>query len=162
MRIHSSTHCTDYQIQSADSSIVLLAEIKTDVHNVAPDSTPPPLPAGEADRKERSTEYAPHRKRGRVEIKGEVVQSSHSYSFHPTVLLEKALSTASGPAVSGSGFRADLLRGRGAPIQSVIKHTAHLADPAPPAVPSPALRSNTERPYSVLSAWVSHHINTQG
>ena len=64
MRIHSSTHCTDYQIQSADSSIVLLA--KTDVHKVAPDSTLLPLPAGEADRKERSPEYAPHRKRGRV------------------------------------------------------------------------------------------------
>ncbi|KAJ4944652.1 hypothetical protein JOQ06_013195, partial [Pogonophryne albipinna] len=38
-----------------------------------------------------------------------------AHSFHPTVLLEKALSTASGPAVSGSGFRADLLRGRGGP-----------------------------------------------
>ena len=65
--------------------------------------------------------------------------SAHSSSFHPTVLLEKALSTASGPAVSGSGVRADLLRGRRAPIQSVIKHTAHLADPTPPSVPSPSL-----------------------
>lgn len=61
--------------------------------------------------------------------------SAHSYSFHPTVLLEKALSVASGPAVSGSGVRADLLRGCGAPIQSVIKHTAHLGDPAPLSVP---------------------------
>lgn len=60
---------------------------------------------------------------------------SHCHSFHPTVLLEKALSTVSGPAGSGSGFRADLLRGRGGPIQPVIKHTAHLADLAPPSVP---------------------------
>lgn len=65
--------------------------------------------------------------------------SARSYSFHPTVLLEKARSTASGPAVSGSRVRADLLRGRGAPVQSVIKHTAHPADPAPPSVLSPGL-----------------------
>lgn len=57
--------------------------------------------------------------------------SAHSYSFHPTVLLEKALSAASEPAVLGSGVTADLLRGHGAPVQSVIKHTAHLADLAP-------------------------------
>lgn len=55
--------------------------------------------------------------------------SQHSYSFHPT----------SGPAVRGSGVGADLLRGHGAPIQSVIKHTAHPADPAPPSVPLPSL-----------------------
>lgn len=42
--------------------------------------------------------------------------STHSYPFHHTVLLEKALSTASGPAVSGSWVIADLLRGHRAPI----------------------------------------------
>ncbi len=96
--------------------------------------------------------------------------SAHSYSFHPTVLLEKALSTALGPAVSGSGVRADLLRGRRAPIQSVIKHTAHLTDPAPPSVPShslnlpllPEIKHRAAVPLALLSAWVSHHINTQG
>lgn len=95
--------------------------------------------------------------------------SPHSDSFHPTVLLEKALSVASGPAVSRSGVRADLLRGRGAPIQSVIKHTAHgchLADPAALSVPvtrlgppSPASHQ-TERRYlwpCVISLRVSSH-----
>lgn len=80
--------------------------------------------------------------------------SAHSYSFHPTVLREKAWSSAQRPAVSGSGVRADLLRGRGAPIQSVIKHTAHPADPDSSArscglaSASPGcLRSNTSRRY---------------
>ena len=70
---------------------------------------------------------------------GPVLSAHTAPSFHPTVLLEKALSAASKPAVSGSGVRADPLRGRGAPVQSVIKHTAHLADPAPPSVPSAGL-----------------------
>lgn len=102
------------------------------------------------------------------------LHSPHSYSFHPTVLLEKALSIASGPAVPGSGVRADLLRGREAPIQSVIKHTAHgrlLADPAPlsapvtSAQPASAAGDQTESGATsgpALSAWVSHPINRQG
>ncbi|CAB1460046.1 unnamed protein product [Pleuronectes platessa] len=96
---------------------------------------------------------------------------AHSPSFHPTVLLEKAVSTASGPAVLGSGVSTDLLRGRGALIQSVIKHTAHLTDPNPPCAPvaqPPAASAAGDQTRSggtsgpVLSAWVSHHINTQG
>lgn len=69
----------------------------------------------------------------------------------------------SGPAVFGSGVRADLLRGRGAPIQSVIKHTAHHTDPAPPSVLSLSLRSNTDRQYlwpCVISLGVSSHQHT--
>lgn len=96
--------------------------------------------------------------------------SAHSYSFHPTVLREKAWSTAQRPAVPGSGVRADLLRGRGAPIQSVIKHTVHPADPHSScrscglaSASLGCLRSNTSRHYlwpCVISLDVSWHQHT--
>lgn len=55
VRIHSSAHCTDYRIQSADSSIVLLTDTKNESRWLAPDSTLLPSPVSDADRKERST-----------------------------------------------------------------------------------------------------------
>lgn len=98
--------------------------------------------------------------------------SSHSYSFHPTVLREKAWSSAQRPAVSGS--RGQSWPAKRSPSPHPVSNQAHSTPRWPPTPPlSPVAwpqsawaawdqtqAGGTSGP--VLSAWMSHDINTQG
>lgn len=84
-RIHSSTHCADYQIQSGDSSTVFLAKKWSDSCRTAPDSALLPPLVCDADSRERRTQKAPRRKTESLGPLFPLRLSSHSrarrYSF---------------------------------------------------------------------------------